>query len=81
MENSVRNSKYIEFFEGCSEILIIPMNELKESTNYREESEEWDSLRGFAMLILIEDVFGVQMSEEDFIGCVTLADIIKAVGA
>lgn len=64
------------FLQGAAEVLQVDVASIGPATDFRVDIPDWDSLRGFAMLILLEDVYGLRVSEDVFIGCRTLGDLI-----
>ena len=68
------------FLKGAAEILQVDEDGVGPETRFREDVPDWDSLRGFAMLILLEDTFGLRITEDDFMGCDTLGDLMNLSG-
>jgi len=50
------------------------------STDFRQ-IESWDSLTGMAVLVMIKDEYGIDMSDTDLKKCKTVGDIIDYVSA
>ena len=65
------------FLQGAAEILQVALDQIQPETRFREDVPDWDSLRGFAMLILLEDTYGLRVSEDTFMECNTLADLMN----
>lgn len=63
--------KIRELFDDDS-IVVTP------ETDFRD-NEYFDSLVGMSMLVLIKDVFGYQMSVDEFLKCKTPGDLYDAV--
>lgn len=42
--------------------------------------EEWDSMKGFSIIVLMEQDYGKVMSVEDFLACETVDDLAKFAG-
>ncbi|MDR0596834.1 MAG: acyl carrier protein [Clostridiales Family XIII bacterium] len=59
-----------------AEILETEQSELNTDTMFKVDEFEWDSLKGFAILIMIEETFGVEVSVDDFIEAKTVGDLI-----
>jgi acyl carrier protein len=51
---------------------------LTPDTNFRD-NDDFDSLIGMSMLVLIKDNFGYAMSVNEFLGCNTPADLYMAI--
>ena len=41
---------------------------------------EWDSMKGFSLIVLLESDYGKQMPVEIFLNCQTVADLAKFAG-
>lgn len=41
---------------------------------------EWDSMKGFSLIVLLESDYGKQMPVETFLNCQTVADLAKFAG-
>lgn len=52
--------------------------EIDESTEFRK-IDSWDSLTGMAVLVMIKDVYGIDMPERDLKNCLTVANIFEFV--
>lgn len=42
--------------------------------------EEWDSLKGFSIIVLMESDYGKTMSVEEFLACNTVGDLARFAG-
>ena len=42
--------------------------------------DEWNSLKGFSIIVLMEQDYGKEMSVEEFLGCETVNDLAKFAG-
>ena len=42
--------------------------------------DEWDSLKGFSIIVLMEQDYGKEMSVETFLACETVEDLAKFAG-
>ena len=63
------------FVEKIAEILEVTPEELALETDFRNDTPYWDSLKGFGMLVLLEEDYGLKMPVDEFLECKTLADI------
>ena len=66
-----------EFLSKIAEILEVEA--VTPDFKFRE-IDEWDSLKGFLIIVLMEQDYGKEMSVETFLGCETVADLAKFVG-
>ena len=65
-----------KFLELIAEILEVDPSELSADTDFRKECD-FDSLRGFSMICMIEDEYGKTVSVETFLKCRTLGDLFE----
>ena len=42
--------------------------------------DDWNSLKGFSLMVLMEQDYGKEMSVEEFLGCETVDDLAKFAG-
>ena len=42
--------------------------------------DEWNSLKGFSLMVLMEQDYGKEMSVEEFLKCETVNDLAKFAG-
>jgi len=61
--------------EKISEILEVEPESLSPETDFRNGIPYWDSLKGFGIIVLLEEDYGYKMPVEEFLECKTLADI------
>ncbi len=66
-----------EFLPKVAEILEV--DSVTPDFRFRE-IEEWDSLKGFSIIVLMEQDYGKEMSVETFLKCETVGDLAKFAG-
>jgi acyl carrier protein len=66
-----------KLIELSAEILETEVSELTLDTPFRDDRFLWDSLKGFAMLIMLEEDFDTKVSVDDFIAAKTLRDLLS----
>lgn len=66
-----------EFLPKIAEILEV--ESVTPEFKFRE-IEEWDSLKGFSIIVLMEQDYGKEMSVETFLACETVLDLAKFAG-
>ena len=66
-----------EFLPKVAEILEV--ESVTPDFRFRE-IEEWDSLKGFSIIVLMEQDYGKEMSVETFLECETVGDLAKFAG-
>jgi acyl carrier protein len=69
----------LEFIEKMADILECEPEEISFDTDFREEIEDWDSLKGFSMLILFEEDYDKKMSVNEFLNCKKIKNLYDAV--
>jgi acyl carrier protein len=65
-----------KLIELSAEILETDASELTLDTPFKDDRFLWDSLKGFAMLIMLEEDFDTRVSVDDFIAASTLRDLL-----
>ena len=63
------------FIEKIADILEIPASELNETSKFRDDMYDWDSMRGFAVLCMLEDDYDLKLSVDDFMKCDTIGEL------
>ena len=66
-----------EFLPKIAEILEV--DSVTPEFKFRE-IDEWDSLKGFSIIVLMEQDYGKEMSVEAFLACETVKDLAKFAG-
>lgn len=66
-----------EFLPKIAEILEV--DSVTPEFKFRE-IDEWDSLKGFSIIVLMEQDYGKEMSVEAFLACETVEDLAKFAG-
>lgn len=64
-----------EFVEFIADILEVESDSICFSTNYREDIEDWDSLKGFMIITNIEDELDVFIRVEAFETMQTIGEL------
>jgi acyl carrier protein len=65
------------FIENMAEILEVEPEKLGMDTYFKTSEFEWDSLKGYAMIVMIEEEFDVQISVNKFIEARTVGDLFQ----
>lgn len=66
-----------QFMELMAEIFEVEEKTLSETTVFREEVEDFSSLMGFSILVMMEEDYGRKMSVEQFLECKTIGDLYR----
>ncbi|MBN7774064.1 acyl carrier protein [Clostridium aminobutyricum] len=64
-----------KLIEHMAEILEVEQEELLLDTAFKADKYDWDSLKGYAMLVMLEEEFGIEMPVDDFIEAKTIRDL------
>jgi len=62
--------------ENMAEILEVEPEELTLQTVFRDDRFAWDSLKGYAVLVMLEEEFNAHVSVEDFLAAKTIQDLL-----
>ena len=66
-----------KFLELVAEVFEVEPNEISMDTVFREEIEDFSSLVGFSLIVMMEDEYGVRVSVDEFLNCKTIGDLYK----
>lgn len=66
-----------KFLELTAEIFEVEPEDITMDTVFREEIEDFCSLMGFSLIVMMEDEYGVKVSVEEFLKCITVGDLYK----
>ncbi len=65
-----------KFLELVAEIFEIELDEITMETVFRD-LEDFSSMVGFSLLVMMEDEYGVKVSVDEFMKCATIGDLYK----
>lgn len=68
-----------KFLEYIAEILEVDTIKVSLNTDFRKDIDDWDSMKGFGILCMLEDEYGVILSVESFLECQTIGDIYNKI--
>lgn len=66
-----------QFLELAAEAMEVEPEAINMDTDFREEIEDFSSLMGFALIVMMEDEYGVQVSVEEFLDSRTIGDLYR----
>lgn len=66
-----------QFLEFAAEIFEEDPENLSLETDFRKEVEDFSSLMGFSLICMMEDEYGVQVTQEKFKECKTIGDLYR----
>jgi acyl carrier protein len=66
-----------KFILQISEILEVERELLDLSTNFRADIPDWDSMKGFAIICMLDDDYGVRVNPQKFLEFNTIEDLYK----
>jgi len=69
-----------KFLELAAEIFEVEVDEISMDTVFREEIEDWNSLMGFSLIVMMEDEYQVKVPVEEFLKCKTIGALYEKVG-
>lgn len=64
-----------KFIELAAEVFEVEPNEISMNTVFREEIDGFSSLVGFALIVMMEDEYGVRVPVNEFLECKTIGDL------
>ena len=65
-----------QFLELVAEIFEIELEEITMDTLFRD-LEDFSSMVGFSLIIMMEDEYGAKVSVDEFMECNTVGDLYK----
>ncbi|MBQ7707442.1 MAG: acyl carrier protein [Lachnospiraceae bacterium] len=63
-----------KFLELVAEVFEIEPDEIAMDTVFRD-LDDFCSMVGFSLLVMMEDEYGVKMSVDEFLKCITIQDL------
>ena len=73
-------SKEAEFIAKIAEILEVDRSVLTPASDFRSSAPEWDSMKGFAILVMFQDDYDIELTLDDFLLCRTVAHLLERLG-
>lgn len=64
-----------QFLELVAEAMEVEPEDISMDTDFRKEIDDFSSLMGFALIVMMEDEYGVQVSVEEFLDSRTIGDL------
>ena len=68
-----------QYFKDIAEILEVDPGSLSLETDFRKAADSWSSMTGFAMIIYLEDAYGVSVDPDLFSSLNTLGELYSLV--
>ena len=69
----------MDFLSNIAEILEVDENEINLDTDFRKDIADFDSLKGFSMIVFFEDECGKIVTVEQFLNAKTIGDLYRLV--
>lgn len=66
-----------QFLENAADIFEVEASDISMDTVFRDEIEDWSSLMGFSLIVMMEEDYGVKVSVNEFLECKTVGDLYK----
>ena len=68
-----------KFLEDMADVLEVDVEDITMDTNFRKDIEDWGSMMGFSVLVLLEDEYDTKLSVDEFLKCEKIADLYNKV--
>lgn len=68
-----------QFIKLTAEVFEVDPSSISCDTVFREEIEDWSSMMGFALIVMMEDEYQVNVPVNEFLQCKTIGDLYKKV--
>jgi acyl carrier protein len=69
----------VDFLSNIAEILEVDENKINLDTDFRKDVDDFDSLKGFSMIVFFEDECEKIVTVEQFLNAKTIGDLYKLV--
>jgi len=69
----------MQFVEVTAEILEVAPESLKPETRFRDITDGWSSMTGFALIVFLEDAFAISVDPDVFTEMNTLQELYMLV--
>ncbi len=69
----------IEFLSNIAEILEVDVEEINMETDFRKDISYWDSLKGYSLIVMLDDEYETSMEVEEFLKAQTVKDLYQYV--
>lgn len=66
-----------KFLELVAEVFEVEPEEISMDTVFREEINNFSSLVGFSLIVMMEDEYGVCVPVDEFLKCKTIGDLYR----
>lgn len=66
-----------KFLELAAEVFETEPEDITMDTVFREEIEDFSSLVGFSLIVMMEDEYGVRVPVNEFLECRTVGDLYR----
>lgn len=66
-----------QFLENIADIFEVDVEDISMDTVFREEIEDWSSLMGFSIIVMMEDEYNVKVTVNEFLKCQTVGDLYQ----
>lgn len=66
-----------KFLELAAEVFEVEPEDITMDTVFREDIEDFSSLVGFSLIVMMEDEYGVRIPVDEFLECKTIGDLYR----
>ena len=70
-----------EFIAKIAAILEVEAQEISLATDFRRDIAFWDSMKGFAIIVMLQDDYATEIEVTDFLNYRTVAELWQKTGA
>lgn len=67
------------FLEQIADIFELESKDITMETVFRKAIPKWDSLKGFSIIVMVEEEYGKKIQVSDFLNMKTIGDIYNAI--
>jgi acyl carrier protein len=65
-----------QLLNNMAEILEVDADDLALQTDFRDKRFTWDSLKGYAVLVMLEEEFDTRITVDAFLSAKTIQDLL-----
>lgn len=65
------------FLEFMAEILETEVENISMDTDFRNDIEDWGSMKGFMIICMIAEEYGIMITVQDFLKCKKISDLFE----
>ncbi len=66
-----------EFLSNIAEILEVDVEKINMETDFRRDIPYWDSLKGYSLIVMLDDEYETSIEVEEFLKAQTVKDLYQ----